>query len=129
MLKALIGLMMVAAVGLITPRPAAAHVSVSIGLPGFGLFIGGPPLAYAPPFVAYGPSVAYAPPIAYAPTFYAPPVVFGASYAPVYGGGYYRRGYGYQGGYGYRGRGYGHHGGGYGGYRGGYARGYARVRH
>jgi len=80
MRKALLGLGMLAAVALIVPRAADAHVSVGIGLPGFGFFVGPP---------------AYAPPVYYAPRAYYPPRVV---YAPRYG---YDRDYGYDQGYGH----------------------------
>ncbi len=59
--------------GVFRPTPAAAHVSVSIGLPGFHLFVGrpfGPPVVYAPP-VYYAPPVVYrpSPPAAYYPWY------------------------------------------------------------
>ena len=73
MRKVLLGLGLLAAVALTIPRQADAHVSVSIGFPGFGFFVSGPPVLYAPP-VAYAPPV-YAPPVYYAP-YYRPRVVY-----------------------------------------------------
>ena len=57
MKKILLALGLLGAVALARPAPAAAHVSFSLGLPGFGLFINepGPPVVYAPPPVYYGP--------------------------------------------------------------------------
>jgi hypothetical protein len=92
MRKMLIALGLVAAATLATPHPASAQVGISIGLPGFGLFIGAPAPAY------YGPSC-------YRPAYYGP---------AHYGGGYYRRAF-----YGrpFSGRGF-HGRGGCGGHRG-----------
>ena len=93
MRKMLIALGFVAAVTLATPHPASAQVGISIGLPGFGLFIGAPAPAY------YGSS-------------YYRPAYYGRS--AYYGGGHYRRAY-----YGrpFSGRGF-HGRGGHGGHRG-----------
>ena len=74
MRKALFGLGLLAMVAVAVPRRADAHVSVAIGLPGLGFFLGAPAVPYAPPVV-------YAPPVAYAAPVYAPPVY----YAPYYG--------------------------------------------
>jgi hypothetical protein len=92
MRKMLIALGLVAAATLAMPHPASAHVGISIGLPGFGLFIGAPAPAY------YGPAY-------YRPAYYGP---------AYYGGGYYRRAF-----YGrpFSGRGF-HGRGGRGGHRG-----------
>jgi hypothetical protein len=46
-------------VALTTPRPADAHVSVSIGVPGFGVYVEGPPVYVPPPPVCYAPPVYY----------------------------------------------------------------------
>jgi hypothetical protein len=77
MKKALLALGLLGAVALARPAPADAQFSLSIGLPGFGLFV-------APPFVA--PPVAYAPaPVYYPPpAFYPPPVAFYYRSAPVF---------------------------------------------
>ena len=81
MRKMLIALGFVAAVTLATPHPASAQVGISIGLPGFGLFIGAPAPAY------YGSSY-------YGPAFYGPAYYRPAYYGPAYyGGGHYRRAY------------------------------------
>jgi len=79
----LVGLGILLAVTLAAPRRADADVSVAIGLPGFGLFVGAPyppPVVYAPP-VIYGPPVYYAPPAYYAPyhrrRYYAPHYAYG----------------------------------------------------
>jgi hypothetical protein len=93
MRKLLIALGLLAAVAFTTPRPAEAGVSVSIGLPGFGIYVPGPPIVYAPP-----PPVYYAP-----PAYYAPPVYYRPHYRPYYGRPVYGRPY--YGGYrGHRGR-------------------------
>jgi len=76
MRKFLIGLALLMAVAVATPRAADAYVSVSIGLPGFGFYVS-PPVVYAPP--AY-----YAPPVYYR-SYYPRPVYYGR---PYYGGGY-----------------------------------------
>ena len=58
-----------AVMALATPRPADAHFSLSIGLPGFGIFVHEP----VPPPVAYAPPAYYQPPVVYyrpAPVFY-----------------------------------------------------------
>jgi hypothetical protein len=58
MRKLLVVLGLVATAALFTPRPAAADFALSIGLPGFGLFIHDPlppPVVYAPPPVYYRP--------------------------------------------------------------------------
>jgi hypothetical protein len=94
MRKTTIGLLMLAAATVAVPaRPADAHVSVAIGLPGFGIFVGGPPVVYGPPVAYAPPPVVYAPPpVVYAP----PPVAYGPTYYPrpaYYGYGY---GYGYR---------------------------------
>jgi len=97
MRKMLIALGLVAAATLATPHQASAQVGISIGLPGFGLFIGAPaPVYYGPTY--YGPSY-------YRPAYYGP---------AYYGGGYYRRAF-----YGrpFSGRGF-HGRGGRGGHRG-----------
>ena len=67
MKKLLVLLPLLAVVALATPRPADAHFSLAIGLPGFGIFVHDP----VPPLVAYAPPVVYAP-----PAYYAPPVVY-----------------------------------------------------
>jgi hypothetical protein len=74
MKKILLALGLLGAVALARPEPAAAHVSFSLGLPGFGLFINepGPPVVYAPPPVYYGygpPAVAYRPGPYYYPAY------------------------------------------------------------
>jgi hypothetical protein len=79
MRKALLGLGLLAMVAVAVPRRADAHVSVAIGLPGFGFFLGAPPVVYAPP-VAYAAPV-YAPPAYYAPCYRCGPPV---AYAPAY---------------------------------------------
>jgi hypothetical protein len=69
-------------------RTAQAGVDVAIGVPGFGLFIGGgpPPVVYGPPPVVYGPPpVVYGPPpVVYGPppVAYAPPAVYGPAWGP-----------------------------------------------
>jgi len=79
MKKALLALALLAAVMLAMPERADAHFSLSLGLPGFGLFISEP-----------GPSpVAYYPP----PAYYAPPVYYRPYYRPFYGS-YHRAYYG-----------------------------------
>ena len=85
MRKILIGLGLVAVLAFVTPRPAEAYVSVSIGVPGFSFYLPGPPVVYAPP-------------VYYAPPYYAPPVYYRPYYRPYYG----RPAYGrpYYGGYG-----------------------------
>ena len=72
MKKIVVALGLLAAVALFRPAPAAAHVAVSIGVPGFGLFIGAPPVAYAPPPVYYAPPVVYPAGPYYYPTYYRP---------------------------------------------------------
>ena len=70
MRKLLLGLALLATIALAAPRSADAYVSVSIGVPGFGLYVAGPPV-YVPP-----------PP----PVYYAPPVYYRGYYPrPVYG--------------------------------------------
>jgi hypothetical protein len=70
MKKSLLVLGLLAAVTLARPAPADAHFSLSLGLPGFGLFIHEPcpRVAYAPP-IYYRPPVVYYPPVYY-PTSY-----------------------------------------------------------
>ena len=80
MRKFLIGLALLMAVAVATPRAADAYVSVSIGLPGFGFYIPAPPVVFAPP--AY-----YAPPVYYG-SYYPRPVYYGR---PYYGGYRYGR--------------------------------------
>ena len=77
MRKALLGLGILAAVAVMAPRPADAHVSISFGLPGF-VFEAGPPVVYGPPV--------------YAPRYYAPYPYYRSRvfYGPRYG---YDRGY------------------------------------
>jgi len=107
MRKMLIALGFVTAVTLATPHPASAQVGISIGLPGFGLFIGAPAPAY------YGSS--YYGPAYYGPAYYGSSYYRPAYYGPAYyGGGHYRRAY-----YGrpFSGRGF-HGRGGHGGHRG-----------
>jgi hypothetical protein len=70
MKKLLLALVVLGAVALTAPGRADAHVSIGIGLPGFGLFLGAPPpppVVYAPPVVGYyGPSYYYRPgPVVY----------------------------------------------------------------
>ena len=94
MRKMLVGFAVLVAVALGVARPAEAHVSIAIGLPGFGFFLGSPylspPVVYAPPPVVYGPPIAYAPPVVYGPpaVYYRPPVYYRRPvyYAPRYYG-------------------------------------------
>jgi len=72
MKKIVVALGLLAAVALFRPAPAAAHVAVSIGVPGFGLFVGAPPVAYSPPPVYYAPPVVYPAGPYYYPTYYRP---------------------------------------------------------
>jgi hypothetical protein len=72
MKKILLALGLLGAVALARPAPAAAHVSFSLGLPGFGLFINQPPVVYAPPPVYYGPPVVYRGGPYYYPSYYYP---------------------------------------------------------
>ena len=69
---------------------AGGHVSVAIGLPGFGIGYG--PGYYAPPPVVYAPPVTYygASYYAGAPLVYGPRVVYGRPYHRPYYRGYYR---------------------------------------
>jgi len=98
MRKMLVGLAVVAMLGLVAPRPAAADVSFAIGLPGFGFIFGvpvPPPVVYAPP-VVYSPPVVYGPPAYYRPTvYYGPSVVYAPRYAHDHGRhrGWYKHGY------------------------------------
>lgn len=63
MKEALLGTAFLGLLGLAAPRPAAARVSVFVGLPGFALFAGPPmavapaPVVVAPPPVVVGPSL------------------------------------------------------------------------
>jgi len=62
MKKMLVMLPLLAVVALATPRPADAHFSLAIGLPGFGIFVHDPvpaPVVYAPAPVYYQPPVYY----------------------------------------------------------------------
>ena len=86
MKKLLVVLPLLAVVALATPRTADAYFSLSIGLPGFGIFVPAP----VPPPVVYGPPVAYAPP----PVYAAPPVVYYRP-APVFYPAYYGHGHGH----------------------------------
>ena len=52
---------LLAVVALATPRPADAHFSLSVGLPGFGIFVDDP----VPPPIVYAPPVYYRPPVVY----------------------------------------------------------------
>lgn len=94
-----LGLAAVLAVAI--PRPAAADFSLSIGLPGFGLFISDPyPRPLYPPVVAYAPPVVAYPAPVYAYGYRRPTYrSYGRSYGYGYGRGYDR----------YRGRGRGHY--------------------
>jgi hypothetical protein len=75
MKKMLLALGLLGAVALARPAPADAHVSFSIGLPGFGLFVNAPP----PPPVVYAPPAYYGPPPAY---YYRPAPVFYGGWGP-----------------------------------------------
>ena len=70
-LTVLAALGLLGAVALVRPAPADAHVSFSIGIPGFGVFVNAPP---PPPVVYAPPAYYYPPPVAYyyrpAPVFY-----------------------------------------------------------
>ena len=77
MKKLLSTLALLAGLALVGPAPAAADFSLSIGLPGFGLFVHDPypPQAFYPPPPAFypAPPVYYRPPVAYyrqAPRFF-----------------------------------------------------------
>lgn len=87
-------------VGLATPRPAAAGFAVSVGGPGFGVFVGRPAGPVAPPIFTAPP------PAYYIPYYYAPPAyVYGSVYGPsCYRQPYFRGGYYGARGYGFRGR-------------------------
>ena len=87
MKKVLLALGVLAAVAMVAPSPARADFSLSIGLPGFGLFIQDP----LPP-----PPVYFAPP--YPRPYYRAP-------RPYYYPRYYHRGYGPRYGYNRRYRG------------------------
>ena len=101
MKRTLVALAALVAVALITPSPAKAGVSVAIGLPGFGLYVGAPYYPAYPAYPAYAP--AYVPSPVYVAPYYRPYPVYYGGYG-YYGRHYYGRGYGY--GYGYGGRGY-----------------------
>jgi len=73
MKKTFLALGLLAAVALVRPAAADAHVSFGLALPGFGLFVNAPP----PPPVVYAPAPAFYPPPAY---YYRPPVRY---YAPA----------------------------------------------
>ena len=90
MRKFLIGLALLMAVAVATPRAADAYVSVSIGLPGFGFYIPAPPVLYAPAPVVYAPPAYYAPPVYYR-SYYPRPVYYGRPYYGGYRYGRYRR--------------------------------------
>ena len=96
MKKLLVILPLLAVVALAIPRPADAHFSLSIGLPGFGIFVHDP----VPPPVVYAP----APPVYYQPPayYYGPaPVVYpyyrSSWHHPGHGHhyGWYRHGHGW----------------------------------
>ena len=89
MRKLLVGFAVLVVATLGAVRPVGAQVSIAIGVPGFGLYVGapyypppvvyGPPIAYAPP--VYGPQVVYAPaPVYYRPPGYCTPRYYGAQY-------------------------------------------------
>ena len=69
------------------PMARADDVSVAVGLPGFGLFIGPPPVVVEPPIVAYPPPPVFyeAPPVVYAPPIYRYPRHVHRSYHYHYG--------------------------------------------
>jgi hypothetical protein len=77
--KLLLAFGVLAATALTRPATADAHFSLSIGLPGFGVFVQEP----------YPPPVVYAPPVYYP---YAPPVAYYYRPAPVFRRGWYGRG-------------------------------------
>jgi hypothetical protein len=83
--KLLLSLGLVGALAIARPAPAEAHFSLSIGLPGFGVFVQEP---YPPP-VFYAPPVYYPPPVAY----YRPVPVFYHGYRNAYRGRGYHRGW------------------------------------
>ncbi len=69
MKKLLVAFALVAGLALARPAPADAHFSLSLGFPGFGVFVADP----IPPPVVYAPPVYYRPPVVYyrpAPVFY-----------------------------------------------------------
>lgn len=69
MKKLLSTLGFLALVAVVRPAPAAADFSLSVGLPGFGVFVHEP----CPPRVFYPPPVYYQPPVVYyrpAPVFF-----------------------------------------------------------
>jgi hypothetical protein len=81
MRKAILALGLLLSVGMLAPCAArAGGVSVAIGLPGFGLFVGGPPVVVAPPPVAFVP-----PPVVYGASVYAAPVYLRPYGRPYYG--------------------------------------------
>jgi hypothetical protein len=101
MRKAILALGLLATVGLVAPRPASASdVSVVIGLPGFGLFVGRPPVVVAPPPVVYVP-----PPVVYGPSVYVAPAYARRFRHPYHGRPVYRGRYAGHG----HGRHHGHH--------------------
>ena len=86
----LVTLGLVGALVLTTPARASADVSVAIGLPGFGLFVGDPyPYPVPAPVYVAPPPVYYAPPVV--PVYYPRPVYYGRPY------GHYHPGWGYRG--------------------------------
>jgi hypothetical protein len=110
------------------PRPALAgtHVSVGIGIPGFGAVITTGPAYYPSYGYGYGGyGYGYPPPVVVAA-----PVYYGYYPGPYYGArAYYGYGgYGHYGGYSHYGGHYGGHGGHYGGHGGHYG-GHGRHNH
>ena len=95
MKKLLVAFALVAGLALVRPAPADAHFSLSIGLPGFGVYVQDPfpaPVVYAPP-AYYRPPVAYYPPV---PAYYRGyPRYRHRCHGPRYGGDRYGRGWDY----------------------------------
>ena len=87
--KLLLGLGILGAIALTRPATADAHFSLSIGLPGFGVFVHEP----FPPPVVYAPPAYYPPPPAYYYGYRPAPVFFHGRYRHGSHRGWYGRGH------------------------------------